>query len=135
MLLRLCSFVSSFTFCTIVFSSSDKSVSLIVTVWLLLLLFFNSSLISSRYGGSKGVFPFFFKQKILCHSLHDGDSFGKEELFDSLNRSCLIAVAYMHILLRTLELHDEDFDKGKRYYINVSILFDILAALTKTVIE
>jgi hypothetical protein len=41
----------------------------------------------------------------------------------------------MHILLRTLELHDEDFDKGKRYYINVSILFDILAALTKTVIE
>jgi hypothetical protein len=42
----------------------------------------------------------------------------------------------MHILLRTLELHDEDFDKGKRYkYQTVSILFDILAALTKTVIE
>jgi hypothetical protein len=99
-------------------------------------LFFNSSLISLRAGGSKGVFPFFFKQKILCHSLHDEDSFGKEELFDSLNRSCLIAVAYMHILLRTLELHDEDFDKEKRYkYQTVSILFDILAALNKTVIE
>jgi hypothetical protein len=93
-------------------------------------------LISSRYGGSKGVFPFFFRQKILCHSLHDGDSFGKEELFDSLNSSRLIAVAYMHILLRTLDLHDEDFDKRKRYkYQTVSILLGFLAALTKTVIE